>query len=173
MPKIQPFTIIKDSREQEGYTFKPSSSRYHKCEGMVVRKLDTGDYSLEGLEDKVCIERKASVVEFANNIGHDMVRFNKEIKRMMEFPHRFMIFEFSLSDLMDFPDRSGIPQEDWGKLKVTNKLCMPLIRIKWFGHMQTVQLQISKCPPPKIVPSFCILKILTSISNLSLYAVKG
>ena len=52
MPKIQPFKIIKDTREQEGYTFQPSSSRYHKCEGMVVRKLDTGDYSLEGLEDK-------------------------------------------------------------------------------------------------------------------------
>ena len=56
MPKIQPFKIIKDTREQEGYTFQPSSSRYHKCEGMVVRKLDTGDYSLEGLEDKVCVE---------------------------------------------------------------------------------------------------------------------
>ena len=81
MPKIQPFKIIKDTREQEGYTFEPSSSRYHKCEGMVVRKLDTGDYSLEGLEDKVCIERKASVVEFANNIGHDAVRFAKEIER--------------------------------------------------------------------------------------------
>ena len=86
MSKIQPFKIIKDTREQEGYTFEPSSSRYHKCEGMVVRKLDTGDYSLEGLEDKVCIERKASVVEFANNVGHDAVRFAKEIERMKKFP---------------------------------------------------------------------------------------
>ena len=124
MPRIQPFTIIKDTREQEGYTFEPSSSRYHKCNGMVERKLDTGDYSLEGLEDKVCIERKASVVELANNIGHDMVRFTNEIERMKSFPHRFMIFEFSLSDVMDFPERSNIPEEDWGKLKVTNKFIL-------------------------------------------------
>jgi len=122
--KSKPFTIIKDTREQEGYTFEPSSSRYHTCKGMINRKLDTGDYSIEGLEDKLCIERKASVVEFANNIGHDTVRFAKEIERMKSFPFRFIILEFSLSDLMDFPERSGIPEDDWGKLKITNKFML-------------------------------------------------
>ena len=53
MSKSKPFTIIKDTREQEGYTFEPSSSRYHTCKGMVSRKLDTGDYSKEGLEVKL------------------------------------------------------------------------------------------------------------------------
>jgi ERCC4-type nuclease len=91
---------------------------------MINRKLDTGDYSIEGLEDKLCIERKASVVEFANNIGHDTVRFAKEIERMKSFPFRFIILEFSLSDLMDFPERSGIPEDDWGKLKITNKFML-------------------------------------------------
>ena len=57
MAKSKAFTIIKDTREQEGYTFEPSSSRYHTCNGMVLEKLDTGDYSLKGLEDKICIER--------------------------------------------------------------------------------------------------------------------
>ena len=68
MPKARPFTIIKDTREKQGYTFQPSKTQYHVCKGMVSRKLDTGDYSLEGLEDKICIERKASVVELANNV---------------------------------------------------------------------------------------------------------
>ena len=77
MAKSKPFTIIKDTREQDGYTFESSSSRYHTCNGMISRKLDTGDYSIEGLEDKLCIERKASVVEFANNVGHAQVRFLK------------------------------------------------------------------------------------------------
>ena len=94
---------------------------------MVSRKLDTGDYSIEGLEDKLCIERKASVVEFANNVGHDQVRFLKEIDRMQEFPYKFMIFEFSLSDLMNFPEGSSIPEEDWGKLKVTNIFMLKMI----------------------------------------------
>ena len=124
MSKSKPFTIIKDTREQEGYTFEPSSSRYHVCKGMVNRKLDTGDYSIEGLEDKLCIERKASVVEFANNIGHDAVRFAKEIERMKEFPHRFIVLEFSLTDLMNFPEGTNIPEEDWNKLKVTNKFML-------------------------------------------------
>ena len=124
---IPSFTIIKDTREQEGYTFEPRKSRYHVCKGMVVRKLDTGDYSLEGLEDKVCIERKASVVELANNVGHDQVRFLKEIERMKEFPHRFIILEFSLSDLMNFPEGSSIPEEDWKKLKVTNKFMLKML----------------------------------------------
>tara|TARA_Y100001938_G_C7924186_1_gene346040 strand:+ start:24 stop:515 length:492 start_codon:yes stop_codon:yes gene_type:complete len=124
MSKSKPFTIIKDTREQEGYTFEPSSSRYHTCKGMVSRKLDTGDYSIEGLEDKLCIERKASVVEFANNIGHDAVRFGKEIERMKEFPFKFMIFEFSLSDVMNFPEGSDIPEEKWNSLKITNKFML-------------------------------------------------
>ena len=124
MSKSKPFTIIKDTREQEGYTFEPSSSRYHTCKGMVSRKLDTGDYSIEGLEDKLCIERKASVVEFANNIGHDAVRFAKEIERMKDFPYKFMIFEFSLSDVMQFPEGSDIPEEKWGSLKITNKFML-------------------------------------------------
>ena len=127
MPKSKPFTIIKDTREQEGYTFEPSSSRYHTCKGMVSRKLDTGDYSIEGLEDKLCIERKASVVEFANNGGHDQVRFLKEIERMKDFRYKFLVLEFSLTDLMKFPEGSSIPEGDWGKLKVTNKFMLKMI----------------------------------------------
>jgi ERCC4-type nuclease len=127
MAKAKPFIIIKDTREQEGYSFEPSSSRYHTCKGMVTQKLDTGDYSIVGLEDKLCIERKASVVEFANNIGHDQARFMREIERMEKIPHRYMVFEFSLSDLMNFPEGSGIPESDWGKLKVTNRFMLKMI----------------------------------------------
>ena len=43
---------------------------------------------------------------------------------MKSFPFRFIILEFSLSDLMDFPERSGIPEDDWGKLKITNKFML-------------------------------------------------
>ena len=85
MAKIRPFKIIKDTREKQGYTFAASRTKYHVCKGMVNRKLDTGDYSIEGLEDKVCIERKASVVELANNVGISRKRFdvpNSEIKKL-------------------------------------------------------------------------------------------
>ena len=51
------FTVIKDTREQEGYYF----SKYNTCAGMVDRKLDTGDYSIEGMEHLICVERKGCV----------------------------------------------------------------------------------------------------------------
>ena len=42
MPKAPAYTVIKDTREQDGYTFERFESRYHACAGMVVQKLDTG-----------------------------------------------------------------------------------------------------------------------------------
>ena len=56
--KSPPYTVIRDTREQEGYTFEKFTGRYTSCNGMIIKKLDTGDYSLVGLEDKLCIERK-------------------------------------------------------------------------------------------------------------------
>jgi len=42
-----PFTVIKDTREQDGYFF----SEFNTCAGMIDQKLDTGDYSILGMED--------------------------------------------------------------------------------------------------------------------------
>ena len=78
------FTVIKDTREQEGYYF----GKFNTCAGMVERKLDTGDYSIEGMEDKICIERKGCV-ELAQNLGSKKTTFMKEIERMESFPHNF------------------------------------------------------------------------------------
>ena len=94
---------------------------------MIVRKLDTGDYSIEGLEDKVCIERKARVSELAINLGKDKRRFMNEIERMKEFPFKFLILEFSLEDVMDFPERSDIPEEKWSSIVITNKYMLKML----------------------------------------------
>lgn len=127
MAKAPAYTVIKDSREQEGYTFERFSSRYHECKGMIVRKLDTGDYSIEGLEDKICIERKARVSELAINLGKDKRRFMNEIERMKEFPFKFLVLEFSLEDVMDFPERSDIPEEKWSSIVITNKYMLKML----------------------------------------------
>jgi ERCC4-type nuclease len=134
VPNIRPFTIIKDTREKQGYTFQASRTKYHMCKGMVVRKLDTGDYSLEGLEDKVCIERKASVVELANNVGVSSRRFMAEIERMKEFPHKFLILEFSLTDLMDFPEGSDVPEKEIKNLRITNKYMLRFLMELQINH---------------------------------------
>ena len=92
------FTVIKDTREQDGYFFK----EYNACAGMIEHKLDTGDYTIQGLEDKICIERKGCVEELAINLGQKKYTFLEEIERMAPFDHKFLILEFSLEDLIKF-----------------------------------------------------------------------
>lgn len=58
--KYPDITILVDTREQTPWEFSHYST--------AKQKLDTGDYTVSGLEDKLAIERKKSVGEIANNI---------------------------------------------------------------------------------------------------------
>lgn len=112
-----PFTVIKDTREQEGYFF----NKFDSCAGMIDHKLDTGDYTLQGFEDKICVERKGCVEELAVNLGQKKYAFMDEIERMKTFDHKFLVLEFSLEDLLKFPDETRIPVKNKGSLKITGK----------------------------------------------------
>ena len=111
------FIVVKDTREQDGYYFK----QYNTCAGMVEEKLDTGDYSIKGLEDKICIERKGCVEELAMNLGSKKHTFLNEIERMGAFPHKFIVLEFSLEDLIKFPEETRIPIKNKAAVKITGK----------------------------------------------------
>jgi len=115
----QEFTIIRDSREQNGYTFEPYDNGKWKCTGCIEKKLETGDYTLEGLEDHLCIERKASTGEMAVNFGKDKTRFMEEIDRMRYYEHKYLVLEFSFNDLLRFPEGSNIPVRTIPHLRVT------------------------------------------------------
>jgi len=106
------FLVIKDTREKDGWYFKESNY----CQGMIDQKLDTGDYSVQGLEDVLCIERKGSVSEIANNIVDK--RFDRELDRMKEFKYKFLILEFGIKDIMSFPEGSDIPRAKWNKIRI-------------------------------------------------------
>ena len=101
MPKkqIPKYTVIKDTREQDGWFF----SQYDKCDGMEVGTLHTGDYTLKGYEDIVCIERKASVSEIGMNLGRKKQAFFNEMERMKDFHFRYLLLEFSASDVINYP----------------------------------------------------------------------
>lgn len=125
--KHDEFTIIVDTREQLPWEFgNHTTSR---------TKLDTGDYSIEGLEHLLAIERKQSVSEIANNITEK--RFPGFFERLSSIPHRFMLFEFDLDDVYNFPVGSEIPKSKWDKLKVTNNYILKylsLINIRYNIH---------------------------------------
>lgn len=143
-----PFTVIKDTREQDGYFF----NSFDTCAGMVEHKLDTGDYTIQGLEDKICIERKGCVEELAVNLGQKKHSFLDEIKRMESFPHRFLILEFSLEDLIKFPNETRIPIKNKASLKITGKYMLKClmefelynnIHIIFCGNKRTAFLTVS------------------------------
>lgn len=147
--KAPDYYVVKDTREQQGYTFSPFGS----CVGMVEDKLDTGDYTILGLEDKVCIERKASPEELALNLGKDKARFMAEIERMSSFPHKFLILEFTIEELMNFPNMTKrIPDSKVSSVKVTGKYISKMltefqiyndIHVLYCGDMRTAFLTVS------------------------------
>ena len=69
------FTIIQDTREKKPWTFSATGS----VRDVKVVKLDTGDYSIEGMEDSFMIERKSSVDELFMNLGVQWKRFEREM----------------------------------------------------------------------------------------------
>ena len=109
--------ILKDTREKKGWDFAP----YEKCEAMKIEGLKTGDYTLEGLETPLCIERKASTGELSLNLGKKRKTFEAEVERMSHFRWAYIICEFSIDDLMTFPVGSGIPRSKWKFIRMNGK----------------------------------------------------
>lgn len=69
--------IVVDTREQAPFAF--SGVQYQGAE-VVTGTLDTGDYSLAGLTDKVAVERK-SVPDLVACLGRERERFERELLR--------------------------------------------------------------------------------------------
>lgn len=107
--------IICDTRENTGaFLFRA----YADVE-VINRKLDTADYSLEGFENIVVIDRKKTPAELCTNLGADSARFNRELDRMRSIEFSYFVCEFPYSYLEIFPKNSGIPKYRWKKLKIT------------------------------------------------------
>jgi ERCC4-type nuclease len=115
------FKIIIDTREQKNLW----SFHSNYCEDIIRRKLDTGDYSIEGLEHLLCLERKATVAEFAVNMRGDT--FKRELARMQSYKYKFIIFEFGVDDILRFPIGSGIPKSKWESMRISPQFIMRFI----------------------------------------------
>jgi|TARA_E500000331_G_C16755249_1_gene497095 DNA excision repair protein ERCC-4 len=115
--KIPNYKVIKDTREQDGWTF----TEYDKCEGMEVGTLHTGDYTMKGFDDVVCIERKACASEIAMNLGKKKGAFNAEMERMKDYPFSFLVCEFDMEDVLKYPIGSRVPNKLRSQVKVTGK----------------------------------------------------
>lgn len=115
--------VIQDTRER-----LPFDLSFYGFE-VERRKLDCGDYSLDGMENFISIDRKKSVSELASNLFEDYVRFKKELIRSQEISHFILLFEFPLEYLLIYPHGSGIPRRKWPYLRATPRKMLERIKL--------------------------------------------
>jgi ERCC4-type nuclease len=123
------FHIIVDTREQQPWSFD-----HHIT---ASEKLDTGDYSVRGIENILCVERKKSVGEVATNITEK--RFKDVVGRMSQFKYAFLLLEFSMDQLLSYPVGSNVPRRMWDKIKISpNFILKHLVELQVFFNIKVL-----------------------------------
>jgi ERCC4-type nuclease len=117
--------ILRDSREQAGYTF--DGPRY---EGVTVKdeSLVTGDYAPAGLETLCACERK-SLDDLAHCLGQDRQRFVRELERSKALDAFCVVVEGSWADLATGQYRSRLDPHSAAQsvLSFTARLGIPFL----------------------------------------------
>ena len=117
---VRKYTVIRDSQEKKGkgWQFRASAN----CYGTEIKKIETGDYTLKGYENIFTIERKGRISEWAANMSQP--RFTRELERLAQFKHPYILLEFDMKDLMKYPIGSGIPKKKWRYIKMKDSLLL-------------------------------------------------
>jgi len=106
--KPEMVVAVIDSREQLPLNLVPLQ--------VEVKCLDTGDYSVRGLESIIAIERK-SLGDLLGCIGGDRKRFDKEVQRLLAYPTKALVVESAWAEIEAGNWRSKItPQAAIGSL---------------------------------------------------------
>ena len=114
------YVVIRDTREKpdHGWFWDASST----CGGTTVAKLNEGDYSIDGYQHLVAIERKGSVSELAANVTQD--RFYRELERLRAIKYVWLLLEFDVEDLYQYPVGSDVPKYKWKKIRIRGPYIM-------------------------------------------------
>ena len=88
---VAPFTIIVDTREQSPFSFSTIRADVAQNNAPLVinttrATLRTGDYSIEGHETTIAVERK-SKSDLFYCVGSDRKRFQQQLERLNALPH--------------------------------------------------------------------------------------
>jgi DNA excision repair protein ERCC-4 len=95
--------FLVDTREQTPLDFSPLLPQ--KLFRTAPATLETGDYSVRGLEREVAVERK-SVADLVMCVGKERERFEREMHRLLAYPARCVLVEGLWSDIENGFDAS-------------------------------------------------------------------
>jgi len=90
---MEPVAVVIDSREQLPYAFDPERIR------AIRRALPAGDYSLDGFEDRVAVERK-SLEDFVSTVIRRRERFVRELDRLGRMEVAGVVVEGDLTQVL-------------------------------------------------------------------------
>lgn len=93
----RPYTIIIDTREQSAFSFRDIRSDSREGGGPIILKterkaLKSGDYSIDGVQERCAIERK-SLEDLFHCVGSDRERFLKQLERLNELECAALVVE--------------------------------------------------------------------------------
>lgn len=86
-------TIVIDSREQRPFSFAAEVA------GSVRKALPAGDYSIEGNETVIAVERK-TLEDFISTLVHARERFIRELTKLRDYRFAWIIVEGSLDEVL-------------------------------------------------------------------------
>ncbi len=124
-------TLLVDSREKTPFDLVDGS----KIIASERIKLDTGDYAIKDIDEKwLCIERKSGISELYACLTSQRKRFEKEIERMREFHHKFIVIEADAEDVNNLEEYFWIKSSDNRKQWAIRQTASKIIRsslINW------------------------------------------
>ncbi len=90
-----PVTVLQDDREKKPLKLDPAHFK------VKVKRLSVGDYTLEGWEDIIAIERKSSIKELVTNLSSRYrPTFKKFLAKLEKVPFKIIIIEDDLSNVI-------------------------------------------------------------------------
>lgn len=117
--------VIVDTREQRPFCFDDRQVRVSR------RALPEGDYTVEGLEGRVVLERK-SLGDAVSTFIHNWLRFRKELVRLSGYDLAVIVVEADLSDVYEHRYESeALPASVLGKANAC--LVEHNIPVLWWG----------------------------------------
>lgn len=148
-PVTCPFTVVIDTREQAPFRFQTfiSDSKHkvrisrnpdvYKLRPLYipteVSTLKTGDYSIQGFESEICVERK-SLSDLYGTLGGGRDRFIRELERMSQMTVAAVVIEANCDYALQNPPRNSklAPKSVFRSINAWEQ-DFPHIHFHWMG----------------------------------------
>jgi ERCC4-type nuclease len=104
---VTPYTVVIDTREQSPYAFAGlHADALQARRPLLVQTrrgaLPAGDYSLEGFETRIALERK-SLADLYHTLGQRRACFQRELERLAAYRFAAVIIEAEWSEVLTRP----------------------------------------------------------------------